>query len=144
MSETITQLAYSRTSEKPENKITLIDRFEICGDTFFKFENANGTVDTVSKRALLHAILKGVNVTVALNQETGEPLEGLEYIELMYVEIYEEGGEFDVMEHIWEIQDGTLGEVVDGGRYIKTYKTLKGAENFSKKRRPLFITHEWL
>lgn len=118
--------------------ITIDKQYMINNDKWFEI-NDNGIIKQISAVMLIKAINKGLKLTVKINND-GETLENLTYIELPYIEIVEEENNIvDVYRHNIIFNDGDMMEEIEGGEYLKTYKTLNNAFNFAKKQNAIMI-----
>lgn len=122
-----------------KNTLKLIDFHETCGDKFFTVaitnqENETHTI-TLAGISLIEVVRKGkIKFEVAENDDLIHELNELAFIEIA-VECDDETEKeiYDIYKHkFYADEDGI--EYDEAGEYLKTFKTLKGANNFAAKQ----------
>jgi hypothetical protein len=125
-----------------KNTFKIIGYDEFCGDKFFTVAITNQEGDTHTDRfseVTLMNFAKALNrkrATFEFDEENEELVNELS--QLAYIEIAEETDSetekdvYDVYLHKF-IADEDVLECDGEGKYLKTYKTEKGAINFAKK-----------
>lgn len=120
----------------------------LAGDVFYKVEGMAFFPKTGSKELefftetytheQMTEVIKSAQFEIEYNDEfeTEEGMtieQALTVAPIQYFEIADEDGEYDVYTHVATVKYGEVSMDVQG-EFLKTYKTLKGAESFVSKQ----------